>query len=278
MTTNEVADAFGRPIGFLFVLRDVTETRRSQEVLVQALDREREAVRRLRMLDAAKDDFVSTVSHELRTPMTSIIGFAEMLEDGDVGALDGRQLAVVEKISRNGERLLALADDLLGLAGFESGTHEPEAVELDLREVARLGVTAIRDQLRNRELALEVGSPDEPITVRGDSGHLERVMANLVGNAVKFTPDGGRVRVDVRRDGEQAVVEVADTGIGIPADEVDAVFDKFFRSRNAEHHAIQGSGLGLAIVQAIVHNHQGSIDVASAEGHGTTFTVRLPVG
>jgi signal transduction histidine kinase len=113
--------------------------------------------------------------------------------------------------------------------------------------------------------------------VSANPADLERVLGNLAGNALKFTGAGGRVKVSVDRAGRQARLSVADTGIGIPADEVDSVFDKFFRSRNAQYHAIQGTGLGLPIVQAIVDNHGGEVSVISQENVGTTVTVLLPL-
>ncbi|HEU4568101.1 MAG TPA: ATP-binding protein [Marmoricola sp.] len=277
MTTNEVSDTFGHPIGFLFVLRDVTETRHSQSVLIQALDREREAVRQLQLLDSAKDEFVSTVSHELRTPMTSIIGYLEMLEDGLTGELGPQQREVVAAISRNSDRLLTLADDLLLLTSYDSSPSHGERRPVDLADLARTSLADLLEAGVDRGLTVELDLPPAPVTVSANPADLERVLGNLAGNALKFTGAGGRVKVSVDRAGRHARLSVADTGIGIPADEVDSVFDKFFRSRNAQYHAIQGTGLGLPIVQAIVDNHGGEVSVISQENVGTTVTVLLPL-
>jgi signal transduction histidine kinase len=279
MTTSLVADTRGRPIGYLFVARDVTETRRNQELLHQALEREQAAVGHLRALDHAKDDFVSTVSHELRTPLTSIIGSVELLSDGMVGELAPDQRHLVEVVERNAERLLALANDLLLLAAFENTTAQTPYVALDLRDVVRTSTSSVLPLLNNRVLDLRTSLPDEPVTVLGDAGYLERATTNLLTNAVKFTPDGGSitVAVAVHPDDKTVTLSVADTGIGIPAHEVTDVFQRFFRSSNVRADAIQGTGLGLSIVHSIVESHRGSIDVESESGAGTIFTITLPL-
>lgn len=277
MTTNEVTDTFGHPIGFLFVLRDVTEARHSQSVLIQALDREREAVRQLQLLDTAKDEFVSTVSHELRTPMTSIIGYLEMLEDGLTGDLAPQQRQVVEAISRNSERLLTLADDLLMLTSYDTSVSHTAREPVDLAGLARNALKGLQEAGAEKGIHMELDLAVSQLTVPANAPDIERVLGNLVGNALKFTPQGGRVRVSVDRRGDRARLVVADTGIGIPADELDSVFDKFFRSSNAQYHAIQGTGLGLPIVHAIVESHGGEVTVSSQEDVGTTVTVLLPL-
>jgi signal transduction histidine kinase len=277
MTTNEVTDTFGHPIGFLFVLRDVTEARHSQSVLIQALDREREAVRQLQLLDTAKDEFVSTVSHELRTPMTSIIGYLEMLEDGLTGELAPQQRQVVEAISRNSERLLTLADDLLMLTSYDTSVSHAAREPVDLAALARRALADLQEAGAEKGIQVELDLAVDNLTVPANAPDIERVLGNLVGNALKFTPQGGRVRVTVDRRGDRARLVVADTGIGIPADELDSVFDKFFRSSNAQYHAIQGTGLGLPIVHAIVESHGGEVTVSSQEDVGTTVTVLLPL-
>ena len=279
MTTNPVRNTFGQLVGYLFVATDDTDARRSQEILVRALSRERSVVARLRDLDRAKDDFVSTVSHELRTPMSSILGSAEMLSDGLLGDLGPEQASVVGVISRNGDRLLALADDLLLLVAFDQSAWEDHRVEIDLRDVVAESLDSVAAALASRDLHLDVRLPEEPVHVLGDAGHLERAVTNLLGNAVKFTEDGGTIEVDLtsrsRRLG--AVLTVRDTGLGIPSEELESVFGRFFRSAQVQERAIQGTGLGLAIVKTIVEAHEGRIDVRSQEGVGTTFTVRLPL-
>ncbi len=279
MTTSLVADAHGQPIGYLFVARDVTENRRNQEILQQALKREETAVDHLRALDSAKDDFVSTVSHELRTPLTSIVGSTELLGDGLAGELNAQQRQMVQVIDRNAERLLSLTNDLLLLAAQETSSVEAQFVPLDLRAVVQSSHTAVLPLLAHRSLDLRPLLPEHPVMISGEPDYLERAVTNLLTNAIKFTPDGGAIRTQagVSEDGRTCYLAVSDTGIGIPADELENVFVRFFRSSNVRPDAIQGTGLGLAIVRSIVESHHGRIDVQSEPGVGTTFTVTLPV-
>jgi PAS domain S-box-containing protein len=279
MTTSMIADGSERPIGYLFVARDVTETRRNQELLRDALQREQLAVDHLRALDDAKDDFVSTVSHELRTPLTSIIGSIELLEDGMAGELVPEQKQMIDVIERNAERLLAMANDLLTLASYESAEAPVSRLEpLDLRSVVKASHGSVTGLLSGRSLELVEDLPDRPIMVNGESVYLERALTNLLSNAIKFTRDGGRIVTTVRlEDAEACTLSVSDTGVGIPEDEIQDVFRRFFRSSNVRADAIQGTGLGLSIVRSIVEQHHGQIDVHSNSGEGTTFTITLPV-
>ncbi|HEY0902432.1 MAG TPA: ATP-binding protein [Marmoricola sp.] len=277
MTTSMIADADQQPIGYLFVARDVTETRRNQELLREALHREQLAVDHLRALDDAKDDFVSTVSHELRTPLTSIIGSIELLEDGMAGDLAPAQLQMVSVIERNAERLLAVANDLLTLASYESGGSASQLEPLDVRSVVEASHASVTGLLSSRLLTLRTELPERPLMINGDSVYLERAVTNLLSNAIKFTHDGGSITTRLVEDDGMCRLSVSDTGIGIPQDEVQDVFLRFFRSSNVHADAIQGTGLGLSIVRSIVERHHGQIDVESDRGKGTTFTITLPV-
>lgn len=234
-----------------------------------------EQVRRLEELDRQKDDFVSTVSHELRTPLASIIGYTEVLEDGDAGELSPAQLRVVSVIRRNADRLRGLIEDLLVLSRIEARGLEIEHDRVMLREVVgpaleSLGPAASRAGLSLRD---EVA----PVEVEGDALQLERAVTNLVSNAIKFTPEGGEVAVRVTADRTRATIEVSDTGFGIPAAEQEHLGTRFFRSSTAQHRSIPGTGLGLSIVRAIAESHGGDLTFDSTEGEGTTFRLTVPV-
>jgi signal transduction histidine kinase len=233
----------------------------------------------LRALDDAKDDFVSTVSHELRTPLTSIIGSIELLEDGMAGELAPEQKQMVDVIERNAERLLAMANDLLTLASYESTAAPITHLEpLDLRAVVKASHASVTGLLTGRVLELAQELPDHPVVIAGETAYLERAVTNLLSNAIKFTRDGGRIVTRLSVNGERSCeLSVSDTGVGIPADEIENVFQRFFRSSNVRADAIQGTGLGLAIVRSIVERHHGHIDVHSNTGQGTTFTITLPL-
>ena len=262
----------------LCVARDVTEQRRSQQALVAALERERTAVERLSALDDAKNEFVSTVSHELRTPVTSILGYTEMLLEDSATSMDPEQERLLQIIARNGTRLIDLCNDLLTLSGLDAGTIDWRAEQVDLAALLRTAAEAVGPLVVDRDLHFDVETPPSPVLVAGDGSQLERVLLNLLSNAVKFTEDGGLVRATVAVDDQdRAVVTIRDTGIGIPTEEQDRLFQRFFRSSTAQRHAIQGTGLGLSIVRAIVEAHGGSVRVRSAHQEGSTFTVLLPL-
>jgi signal transduction histidine kinase/CHASE3 domain sensor protein len=240
-------------------------------------EREQQLVARLQELDTAKTDFMSTVSHELRTPLTSIAGYLELLLDADVGELAPPQQRMLEVIARNTRRLRELIEDMLILSKIESGAFRITRQEVDLTALVESAVAAITPAAAKASVALHTEAYG-PLPLNADPDQLDRVLTNLLTNAVKFTPAEGTVTLTARREGDEMVLVVADTGMGIPQAEQHALFTRFFRAGNAVHLAIPGTGLGLAIVRTIVDNHGGSIDVRSTETVGTTVTVRLPVG
>lgn len=276
MSLNRIVDDRGDVIGYVSTSEDITERVEAENRLVEALETERQAVERLRDVDQVKDAFVSSVSHELRTPITSILGYVEMLKDGEYGDLRAAQLDAVQRVAANSSRLLSLIDDLLTLSRVQDGGIGMVDRVVDLRKVVTAGCAVVAPSLERRELSFEVDLPDEPVPFLGDRDMLERVVINLVGNAVKFTPEHGRVDVRLEVGTEVVDIEVADTGIGIPPDEHERLFSRFFRSSLAQERAIPGSGLGLSITRAIVEQHGGSVSVESEPGEGTTFRVRLP--
>ena len=277
MSLNRIVDDRGEVIGYVSTSEDITERVEAEGRLVEALETERQAVERLREVDRVKDAFVSSVSHELRTPITSILGYTEMLEDGAYGELGDDQLDAVRRVATNSSRLLSLIDDLLTLSRIQDGGLGMVDRVVDLRKVIAAACAVVAPSLERRALELDVDVPGEPTPFLGDRDMLERVVINLVSNAVKFTPEGGHVAVRLLVGPEHVVIEVADTGIGIPLQEQEQLFTRFFRSSLAQEHAIPGSGLGLSIAHAIVEQHGGSMAVESEPGAGTTFRVLLPV-
>jgi signal transduction histidine kinase len=227
-----------------------------------------------RELDRMRDAFVATVSHELRTPLTSISGFLEMLEEEEHVLGDaGRQY--LDVIRRSTERLHSLVEDLLLIAQIEARRVELQLAPVDLAQLASRAAESARPAALDKQVALEVRA-DSPPPVLGDEQRLTQVLDNLVSNAVKFTPEGGSVTISVGANGRGARVVVADTGIGVPADELKQVFSRFFRASTATRRAIPGTGLGLAICHALVEQHGGTIEFKSAEGRGTEVVILLP--
>ncbi|HEX6148669.1 sensor histidine kinase [Nocardioides sp.] len=276
LSLTSVLDELGDISGYLCVAEDVTEREAMHRAALQALEHERSAVERLRELERVKADFVATVSHELRTPLTSMIGYVELLEEGAVGELSSDQRQLANRVQRNGRRLLLLVEDLLLLSEIESRQMSMSPVQGDLRDAAGAALDGLGPLLATRHLDVVVRLPDGPVVHEADPDQVERLVLNLLGNAVKFTPDGGRIELVVTDRPETVEIVVLDTGMGIPADEQDQLFTRFFRSSTAMAQAIQGTGLGLTIVQSIVALHGGHISVSSNEGVGTTVSVSLP--
>ncbi len=225
----------------------------------------------------AKSEFVATVSHELRTPMTSIAGFVELLQDDEEGRLSHDQETFVDAISRNSSRLNALANDLLTVSALEGTAGQHQHVSVDLGAVVAAAHGTLAPAIAARQLDVTFQTPAGPVLVSGDATSLEALVTNLVGNALKFTDDGGWVRCTLSTDAGTARLEVADNGLGIPEPEQRDLFTRFFRSSTAQEHAIQGTGLGLTIVDSIVRSHGGDISVVSEHLRGSAFTVTLPL-
>jgi signal transduction histidine kinase/CHASE3 domain sensor protein len=233
-----------------------------------------------REAERMKDEFSALVSHELRTPLTSIIGYLELLRDD--AAIDGDDPRALQRaqfltvVDRNARRLLRLVGDLLFVAQVEAGKLSLDETDVHLGSVARESVEAAAPRARDGGVELTLEEEDAPV-VRGDRDRLAQALDNLVSNAIKFTPAGGRVVVRLGREHDRAVLEVADTGIGISQADLEQLFQRFFRTQRATSAAIPGVGLGLTIAQAIVHGHDGQISVQSRDGEGTTFRIELPL-
>ena len=229
----------------------------------------------LRVLDTAKDDFVSNVSHELRTPLTTISGYLEILSEEFEGKLEPRHERMLEATRRNVSRLKVLIDDLLALSKAENRATDLEAS--DIVSLVRDAVTDVRITGARRGVRVEITAPNTPIMVLSDRPMLHRAFLNVLANAVKFSHDDGVVSVEVARRLGQAEIAVIDRGIGIPKSEIDRLGSRFFRASNAVSNEIAGTGLGLRIVQTIVDKHAGEMKIESVEGEGTTLTIRLRV-
>jgi signal transduction histidine kinase len=257
----------------LVLLRMVGLVRRQET----AASRERElqaTTDRLKQLDRMKDQFITTLSHELRTPLTSIHGYLDLLaeEPGDLGE---EQREFITIAGRNTDRLRGLVDDLQLISEIDAGKLKLKLDDVDLRTLAQESLESARPQAEKSGINLDF-TGESPVRLTGDRLRLGQLLDNVVSNALKFTPHGGTVSVRANRSNGSAVLEVKDTGIGIPAHEQVHLFDRFFRAEAAEENAIPGSGLGLAISKAIAEAHGGLIEVISEESVGTTFRVALP--
>jgi signal transduction histidine kinase len=253
--SGPVRNQNGSPIGRVFLTREIT------------LERENERL---------KDEFIALVSHELRTPLTSMVGFIDLMRDDETGPLNPEQKHFLNTLERNTFRLQRIVADLLFVSQSAAGRIALERTSCDLGEVARQCVEAAAPVADAREITLKLVIETEP-TVYGDRERLSQVLDNLITNALKFTDREGEVAVYVGIKGDEAIMAVADTGMGMSEDEQKKLFQKFYRTDRATELAIQGTGLGLAICKTIVEKHHGRIGVQSEENVGSTFSVHLPL-
>ncbi len=225
--------------------------------------------------ERAKDEFFGLVSHELRTPLTSIIGYAELLTEIEAENLSDQGRRFLEVIERNSRRELSLVGDLLLLSKITSGKFEIEVGTADLTAIAESTLEAARPAADKAGIVLSLEAEGGTPLVAGDAHRLTQVVENLVSNAIKFTPNGGRVAVRIARAGRGVMVEVSDTGIGIARDDLGRLFERMYRAPQPQRRQIRGTGLGLTIVKAIVDAHGAAIGVESEPGEGSTFRVVL---
>jgi signal transduction histidine kinase len=255
-------------------IADVTDRRRAEQALERTIDELARTNTDLQELDRLKDEFIATVSHELRTPLTSIRGYTELLADDP--HLDDGYRSIISIIDRNGQRLMELIEDLLTFSSIESGALSLTRGPVKARQIVDAAVDAIRPAVEAAGLSLTVQVEPELPVVDGDLSQLERVLLNLLTNAVKFSRAGGEVAIRVSAGGPDVVFEVVDAGVGIPASEQGMLFNRFYRTKDAQQRAIKGSGLGLAISKAVVEAHGGRIRLESVEGSGTRVTFTVP--
>lgn len=254
--TNPVVDRGGRYLGCVSSLHDVTAER---EIAVM------------------KNEFVSMVSHELRTPLTSIKGYVDLIVDGEAGEINEIQREFLSIVQENSDRLVSLINDLLDISRIESGRVHLKIEPLDLSEVVQGVVDTFRTYADQSGIELSWHATKGLPRAAGDRDRVGQVLMNLVSNAIKYSPGGGSVRIDLRRRGERISVGVTDTGMGISAEDQKQLFSKFFRVDSTLTREIGGTGLGLSICKSVIELHGGSIGVRSKLGEGSTFWFTLPI-
>jgi hypothetical protein len=272
-----VTDEQGTPTHVVSQIEDISDRRESDQVLLDAFETDREANERLKQLERIRSEMASTVSHELRTPLTSAAGYVELLVEGDAGPLTAEQRDMLDTVARSLARLDGIVDDVLGLAG--PGHPSPlDSESADLDAVLRAAVASVAVQAATRGQDLRASSDLAGTVVAGNAGRLERVVINLLTNAVKFTPDDGVITVAGRRTGGEATITVTDDGIGISPDNQARIFERFYRAAGPTvNYSPGGTGLGLAIAQTITTQYGGKLTVNSSPGEGSTFTLTLPI-
>jgi signal transduction histidine kinase len=226
-----------------------------------------------------RDAFLTVAAHELKTPITALLGYAQLLQrriNRGVSSMREADRQAVEAIMRQTERLRDLVHELLDASRVQAGSLLPAEVSpVDLCRVARSVAEELRPTLQRH--TVQVSCLSESLTVLANPMHLERVLQNLLDNAVKYSPAGGPVTVQLLQDGDSALIAVSDEGVGITEQDKSRIFDRFYRASHVGTDGISGFGVGLYIVQEIVRQYGGTVTVTSAQGKGSTFTVRLPL-
>jgi PAS domain S-box-containing protein len=246
----------GKVIGCVVVFRDVTQERE---------------------IDKAKTEFVSLASHQLRTPLSAINWYAEMLIEGDAGKVNSEQKEYLDEIYKGNQRMVDLVNALLDVSRIELGTFAVEPQEVDLKELLNIVIKELKNKIKEKKIKLSSKVDNKIKKYFGDPKLLNIIFQNLLSNSVKYTPEGGKVDVSIKKGVEEIVITVQDSGMGIPKEQQDKIFSKLFRADNVRETDTEGTGLGLYIIKSIVDQSGGSISFVSAQDKGTTFTVRLPL-
>jgi signal transduction histidine kinase len=227
-------------------------------------------------LDAMKNDFVHMVSHELRSPMTAIKLQHEVILNGLAGEVTAKQRELLSRAQAKIQGLLELINESLDIAKIEAGHRELELLPMNLEELLQEVAHLLEAKAADQKVTLNLALPPDLPPVRADRQGMEEVFVNLVSNAINYSPDGGKVTIAGLSHGDYVEVRISDTGIGIEAEEIPKIFDKFYRVKHPKARQIIGTGLGLAIVKGIVEAHRGAVEVESTLGEGSTFRVLLP--
>ncbi len=261
-------------------MQELSQSLATTEASLRERDRARaeadEARRAAQAANEAKSRFLNMMSHELRTPLGAIGGYAALLEEGIHGPLTDEQRKYIARIRHNQTHLLQLVNELLDLGKIESGRIVLNPAAVPVQMVVESAYSMIEPQIRASELRLEVEAGDPALLFHADRERVEQILLNLLSNAVKFTPAGGTVRIIVAGEADEICLRVRDTGVGIPTDKLEAVFEAFFQVEASRSRAYEGTGLGLAISRQLARAMGGDLTVESALGEGSTFTLGLP--
>ncbi len=274
VTLSPITDAAGRIVGVSKIARDISERKRVERERADVLRREREALEESVRANRLKDEFLATLSHELRTPVNAILGWAHLLGAGRLD--DDERARALDVVVRNAKLQGDLIEQLLDVSGIVAGKVNLDAHPVDFGAVVRSAIDSIRPSLAMKALRLEARIDDEQLQVMGDASRLQQVVWNLLTNALKFTPNEGRIEVTLERHAHMARLTVADSGVGIAPDDLPVIFERFRQADASITRRYGGLGLGLAIVRHLVELHGGSVWAESkGVGTGARFIVEL---
>jgi two-component system sensor histidine kinase/response regulator len=252
------------------------EARRLQNIEKEAAELAK-AKAEMERLDRYKTSFMLTVAHELRSPVGGAQSLVRTVMRGLAGEINPQQRDMLSRVDKRMDGLLELINDLLSLAASKTFDAEAPLEILSVQAVIKQLVEQYTVQAEEKNIKLVFLTPDQDLDVRASEDGLQKIFGNLIGNAIKYTPSGGSVHVNVNSTSKHAIVSVADTGIGIPQTALESLGEEFFRAPNARHARIEGTGLGLSIVKQFADHFGGRMDVQSEEGKGSIFTIRLPL-
>ena len=235
-------------------------------------------VTRDKLVERMKTEFVSIAAHQLRTPLSAIKWTLRMVLDGDTGEVNEEQRELLEKTYVSNDRMISLINDLLNVSRIEEGRFLYKQELVNLEDLVSIIVDSSQELLKMKKMELTVDKPEKPLSqVSVDREKMELVIQNLLENAVKYTPEGGKIDISISGDDKNIIFKIKDTGVGIPDDQHDRIFTKFFRGDNVIRMETEGSGLGLYTTRNIIDAHKGKIWFDSKEGEGTTFIFTIPV-
>jgi signal transduction histidine kinase len=261
-----------------FIATSIATALRSKERTLVLLQADiQEAYNDLEEASEAKNRFIVTVTHELRAPLAAVQSMLKVITEGYTGDISPKAKELMARAENRIIFLLELVSDLLDLARNQLNLVEIERTDVNLNEVIAELIDGIQDRAAAKRVELTTNIPSENIIIEGDRKEFEKLFGNLLSNAVKYTPEGGQASLTAELNGDKVNCVVADTGIGIPEESIEKLFDEFFRAGNAKDVAEYGTGIGLAIVKRIVDEYNGEISVESELGHGTKFSVSLPL-
>jgi len=275
LTISPIRDADGRIIGASKIVRDITQRKQAEQARLKVVQLEAEN-RQIQQANQFKSEFLANMSHELRTPLNAIIGFSELMLTGRISSETAQHRKFLGHIASSGHHLLQLINDVLDLSKVESGKFEFFPEPLDLSKLVDEVGDILRTGLQRKNIALTTEFDPRLETITLDPARLKQVLFNYLSNAIKFTPEGGRITVRAVADGQQHFcLEVEDTGIGIAADQLSRLFTEFVQLDGGRDRQHQGTGLGLALTRRLVEAQGGSVGVRSESGRGSVFHVRL---
>lgn len=231
----------------------------------------------LQRLQQMRTDFVAMITHDLKAPLTTIVGFAQMLQEGVLGEPPGEKFRKrLEQIEENGQRLTRMINDFLTFSKIETGRLELIFERVDLNLCVMQAISLLRFEAERKQAQIEYTPLGHSLRIEGDSSQIERALSNILSNAVKYSPEGSTVTVTLSEKSRRAVIEISDQGPGIDSESIPRLFDRYFRVQSPDK--VEGTGLGLSIVKSIVDAHGGKIEVDTQPGQGTTFRLIFPLG